>query len=109
VYFVTDGSPLPFREFLTALLETQGVPAPHRTLPGWALRGLATVAGFGWQVLPLPGEPPIDPAALRAIGEECTVRDDKARRELGYEGQVTREQGLAELRSDLDHVQERGR
>jgi len=37
---------------------------------------------------------------VRVVGETCTLRDDRARRELGYEGQVTRARGLAELRSE---------
>ena len=31
------------------------------------------------------------------IGEEVTVIDARARRELGYLGEVTREQGLREM------------
>ena len=33
-YFVTDGEPVVFREFVTAMLETQGVEPPDRSLPG---------------------------------------------------------------------------
>jgi nucleoside-diphosphate-sugar epimerase len=97
VYFITDGAPVPFREFATALLDTQGVAAPTGTIPRWVAYTLAAMAAAAWRVL--PGTPPIDPTAARVIGEPCTVRDDKARRELGYEGKVTRERGLAELRS----------
>jgi nucleoside-diphosphate-sugar epimerase len=96
-YFVTDGAPIAFRDFVTALLATQGVPAPTAELPRWAARLVAAVAGPAWRWLPLPGDPPITRAALRSVGETRTVQDDKARRELGYEGKVTREQGLAEL------------
>ena len=43
------------------------------------------------------------PAAARRtvalLGDECTVDDGKARRELGYEGRVSVEAGLADLRS----------
>jgi len=74
------------------------VPAPTGTVPRWLVRALAQAAGATWRVLPLRGEPPLDPVTLRVIGETCTVRDDKARRELGYEGKVSREQGLSELR-----------
>jgi nucleoside-diphosphate-sugar epimerase len=99
-YFVTDGPPVPFREFVTALLATQGVPAPTRSVPRWLARGLAGLAEAAWRVLPLPGAPPLDPVVLRVAGETCTVRDDKAREELGYEGKTRREHGLAELRSE---------
>jgi nucleoside-diphosphate-sugar epimerase len=96
-YFVTDGAPIAFRDFVTALLATQGVPAPTAELPRWVARLVAAVAGPAWRWLPLPGDPPITRAALRSVGETCTLDDDKARRELGYEGKVTRQQGLAEL------------
>ena len=98
-YFVTDGAPVPFRDFATALLATQGVPAPTGTVPGRVARAAAGGAGALWRTLPLPGRPPLDLTAVRVIGETCTLRDERARRELGYEGQVTRERGLAELRS----------
>jgi nucleoside-diphosphate-sugar epimerase len=98
-YFLTDGPPVSFREFVTELLDTQGVRAPTGTVPRWLARTLAQLATAAWRVLPLPGRPPLDPAGLRVAGETCTVRDDKARRELGYEGKVSREQGFAELRS----------
>jgi nucleoside-diphosphate-sugar epimerase len=99
-YFVTDGAPVRWRDFATALLATQGVPAPTGTVSGRMARAAAGGAGALWRALPLPGRPPIDLTAVRVTGETCTLRDDRARRELGYEGQVTREQGLAELRSE---------
>jgi nucleoside-diphosphate-sugar epimerase len=99
-YFVTDGRPLPFREFATGLLATQGVPAPTGTVSGRVARAAAGGTGVLWRALPLPGRPPLDLTAVRVVGETCTLRDDRARRELGYEGQVSREQGLAELRSE---------
>jgi nucleoside-diphosphate-sugar epimerase len=33
-YFVTDDSTTTYREFLTALLQTQGLAPPERSLPG---------------------------------------------------------------------------
>lgn len=99
-YFVTDGPPVVFREFAGALLATQGAPVPDGSVPGWAANALASVTGAGWRALSLSGEPPIDRATVRLLGETCTLRDDKARRELGYEGAVGRAGGLAELRSD---------
>jgi nucleoside-diphosphate-sugar epimerase len=98
-YFVTDGTPIPFRDFVAGLLASQGIPAPTREMPRWAAGVLATAAGTAWRWLPLSGRPPVTRAMLRCAGETCTVRDDKARRELGYEGKVTRQQGLEQLRA----------
>ena len=103
-YFVTDGSPVPFREFATELLATRGVEAPTASVPGRVARGFAGGAGALWRLLPLPGRPPIDLDQVRVVGETCTLRDTRARTELGYEGHVTREAGLAELRSEWSHA-----
>ncbi|MEA2756728.1 MAG: hypothetical protein QOJ54_3017 [Aliidongia sp.] len=98
VYFVTDGAPIPFRDMVEALLETQGIAAPKRSIP----HALATLVASGgeklWRVLGRTGEPDLSRAVLRLIGEEVTVNDALARRELGYLGSVTRAVGLAELR-----------
>lgn len=106
-YFVTDGAPVPFREFATALLATRGVAAPTGTVPGRVARGLAGGTSALWRVLPLPGRAPLDLDEIRVVGETCTLRDTRARRELGYEGRVTRAAGLAELaelRSERSHA-----
>jgi nucleoside-diphosphate-sugar epimerase len=101
-YFVSDGAPVEFRSFAAALLQTQGVPVPTGTVPRWLVRVIAQIAAMAWSMLPLRGSPPLDPVTLRVVGETCTVRDDKARRELGYEGKVSREEGLAELRAGTE-------
>lgn len=98
-YFVTDGAPISFRDFVTGLLDTQGVPPPAGEMPRWAARSVAALTGPAWHWLPLRGQPPVTRTMLRSAGETCTVRDDKARRELGYEGKVSRQQGLAEMRA----------
>ncbi len=62
-YFVTDGSPVVFREFVSALLATQGVQAPEGELPLWAgASGRARVSETAWRLLPLPRR-----AARRAL------------------------------------------
>ena len=60
-------------------------------------RAGAWLAELVWKTFRLSGEPPITRSAVRLIGEEVTVVDDKARRELGYTPIVTIEQGIAEL------------
>ena len=96
-YFVTDGEPVVFREFVSALLETQGVEPPTRTMPKW-LAGLVSAAGeAAWRMLPLKGGPPLPRFTYWVLTQECTIDISKARNELGYEPVRTREEGLAEL------------
>jgi nucleoside-diphosphate-sugar epimerase len=99
-YFVTDGEPVVFRDFVTALLETQGVEPPDRSIPAWSAAPLARVAEATWRLLPLSGTPPMTTFRSWLLTQECTIDISKARAELGYAPVVSREQGLAELSAD---------
>lgn len=105
-YFVTDGKPVVFREFVTALLETQGVEPPDRSLAAWSAAPLARICEAAWKLLPLPGAPPMTTFRAWILTQECTIDISKARRELGYEAIVSHEQGLAELRGESAPVSE---
>jgi nucleoside-diphosphate-sugar epimerase len=98
-YFVTDGDPVVFKEFVTELLATQGVEAPTRNAPEPVVHALAVAGETLWRALPLPGHPPVTRFAYWVSAHECTIRIDKARAQLGYEPVRTRAEGLAELRA----------
>jgi nucleoside-diphosphate-sugar epimerase len=98
-YFVTDGEPVVFREFVTALLVTQGVEPADRSLPAWTAAPLARVAEAAWKLLPLRGAPPMTTFRSWLLTQECTIDIAKARQELGYAPVVSHDQGLAELGS----------
>jgi nucleoside-diphosphate-sugar epimerase len=98
-YFVTDGEPAVFRDFVTALLDTQGVAAPDRSIPTWVAGPLAAACEGLWRLAPLPGQPPLTRFAYWLSSQECTIDIGKARRELGYRPVKGRAEGLAELRA----------
>src|SRR5208282_3999770 len=96
-YFVTDGEPVVFREFVTQLLATQGVEAPTRSIPSGLAGALATAGETAWRVLRRSGHPPLTRFAYWVSSQECTIRIDKAREQLGYSPLKTIAQGLGEL------------
>jgi nucleoside-diphosphate-sugar epimerase len=98
-YFVTDGEPVVFREFLGDLLATRGVTPPSRSLPAPLAGALARAGEAAWRLLPLPGRPPLTRFAFWVSSQECTIRIEKARRELGYSPTTTIAEGLAQLRA----------
>ena len=98
-YFVTDGSAVVFREFVGALLATQGVQPPEGTVPVQFARAAAAVGAAAWRLLPLRGDPTVARVAVWASGLECTIDDSKARDELGYRPVMTRDHGLTELQA----------
>jgi len=97
VYFVTDGEPVVFREFVSELLRTQDVEPPSRAVPAAVAGSLAVTTETVWRVLRLGGRPPLTRFAYWVSAQECTIRIDKARSELGYEPVKSRPEGLAEL------------
>ncbi len=99
VYFVTDGAPVVFREFVTSWLATQGVTPPDKTLSAGVAAAAAATAERSWRLLKRPGSPPITRLAVWVSSKECTLDISRAQRELGYQPVVTREQGLAALTS----------
>jgi nucleoside-diphosphate-sugar epimerase len=98
VYFVTDGAPVVFRDFVTRLLATQGVTPPDRSLPAPVARAVATVGETAWRLLPLPGRPPLTRLAVWLSALEATIDITRARTELGYAPVRTIDEGLEELR-----------
>ena len=98
-YFVTDGAPVELRDFVTQLLATRGVDPGGKSLPKGVVLVLARVSEWVWDTFGLKGEPPVTRMAVHLFGEPVTVNDAKARRELGYRGLITREQGLAGIKS----------
>jgi nucleoside-diphosphate-sugar epimerase len=96
-YFVTDGEPVVFRDFVKRLLATQGLDAPSGEVPLAAARAIAAVGEAAWRALPLPGAPPLTRMALWVASQECTLDISRARAELGYAPVRTIDDGLAEL------------
>jgi nucleoside-diphosphate-sugar epimerase len=99
-YFVTDGEPVVFRDFLGELIATQGLTPPTRSMPAGLARALATAGEGLWRALRLPGRPPLTRFAYWVLAQECTIKTDKARGELGYAPVKTIAEGLRELREE---------
>jgi nucleoside-diphosphate-sugar epimerase len=102
VYFITDGDPVVFREFITGLLATQGVVPPDDSLPAPFMRVAAAACERAWRVLGREGTPPITRIAYWVTGLETTIDITRARRELGYLPKRTIADGLAELRRAVE-------
>jgi nucleoside-diphosphate-sugar epimerase len=100
VYFVTDGEPVVFREFVSELIRTQGVEPPTRTLPLGVARVAAAGAEGAWKLLHRKERPPLTRFSVWVSALECTIDDSRARDELGYREVKTRQQGIEELRAD---------
>jgi nucleoside-diphosphate-sugar epimerase len=103
IYFVTDGPPLEFRTFLGSMLDTQGLRPSNRSIPAGVARTIAAATERIWTLLHRTSSPPVTRMAVKMMGEEVTIDDGKARRELGYSAQVTFDEGIREMRDRAPH------
>ena len=97
IYFVTDGEPVEFRRFVSALLHTQGLEPSDSSVPRWLAESMAWTGEWIWRIFRLRGAPPLTRALVHTLADEITINDAKARRELGYVGAVSRDDGLAAM------------
>lgn len=100
IYFLGDDEPVKFRDFVTALLATQGVEAPEKSVPRALLR---IIAGLGDRLHKLSGGKITAPLTLQSYATSAvtiTLNIGKARRELGYAPIISREAGLAQMAAD---------
>jgi len=97
VYFVSDGEPVQFRAFVSAMLESQGIVPPTKTVPRAMIRAIAEI---GEHLCALSGgriEPPLTRQAFAASAIENTLNITKAERDLAYSPIMSRQEGLDEL------------
>lgn len=99
-YFVLDDGRRSVRQFLGELVEAgAGITLGNRNLPSWLARPLAVVVEGLWRLLRVKSPPPMSRFAIDMMSSVVTLRDARARTELGYRPIVTVEQGMAELRA----------
>jgi len=99
-YFVVDDGTTTLREFLTALLATQGVTPPDASTSASTAQFLSAVIEAIWRLFGIRSDPPLTRFAAAMMSHDCTVSSDKAMRELGFEPVITRQQGLDGLRNE---------
>ncbi|MEE9330448.1 MAG: NAD-dependent epimerase/dehydratase family protein [Parvularculaceae bacterium] len=99
VYFVTDGEPVIFREFICALLNTQNVEPPTKQVPRWLVAMVARIGDGVSRLTKGKISGPMSYQEYATLGVEVTLNIDKARSDLGYEPVISIQQGLKELRT----------
>jgi nucleoside-diphosphate-sugar epimerase len=107
VYFISQGEPVPAWDMIDAILKAAGRGpvrgrVPHRL--AWAM-GLVFEKLYAW--LNLAGEPPMTRFVADALAKAHWFDIGAARRDLGYQPNVTTAEGLRRLEAWL-HRQEGG-
>jgi nucleoside-diphosphate-sugar epimerase len=98
IYYVTDGTPMPIRDFLTPLLATRGVDlSTSRSVPLAVAAPLAAVMDAAARLLRRKSAPPLTNWLVSFAGRDRSYDITAARTDLGYSPDVTPEKGLAQM------------
>jgi nucleoside-diphosphate-sugar epimerase len=108
-YFVTDGTPCSFPQFVQWTCEAAGVAIPRLRVPHPVMSAIASLAEslpdsvLGW----LPsGLSEFSPFAVDYMSHHHWFQIDRARRDLGYEPRLTTREGI---RCSVDEIEGRSR
>jgi nucleoside-diphosphate-sugar epimerase len=99
VYFLSDDAPVPFREFVSRMLETQNIRPPAKSVSRTLLRTIAVVGDILGKLSRRRIIAPLTLQSFSTSAVEITLSISKARKELGYHPVISHEQGLAEMRA----------
>lgn len=97
VYFLSDGEPVEFREFITSLLTSQQATVPTREVPRWLVVALVRMGEVLSRFTKGAISGPMSWQEYAVLGVEVTLNINKAHTELGYSPTLSRKAGLAEL------------
>lgn len=99
VYFIADDAPVPFREFVSRLLDTQGIAAPNKTVPGWLVKVIASIGDVLANISGGRLHLPVSRQDLATMAVEVTLDISKARHDLGYVPVIGMDEGMKELKA----------
>jgi nucleoside-diphosphate-sugar epimerase len=90
-YILSGPAPVTFQEYFGQFTEMVGEGEP-KSMPGWLMRSLAALMEWG---APLTGQEPIlTQEEIRYLQRQSEYRHEKARKELGFEPEVSLEEGM---------------
>ncbi len=97
-YFITDDEVLTVRSLVDQMLASTGRKASNKNL-GY---GFARFAAWGiegvWKTLGIKKQPPVTRFSVAIIACNCTIRIDKAKKELGYQPEFSIARGMKKLK-----------
>lgn len=97
-YFISNGEPLPLWEMVDRILAAGGLPPVEKSIPPWLAYAAGALCERLWGLFGLTGEPPMTRFVARELATAHWFDISAARRDLGYEPQVSVAEGLERLR-----------
>ena len=100
IYYITDATPMPIRDFMTPLLATQGVDVSQaRSVPRGVAAPFAAALDASYRMLRRPKPPMLTNWLVTFLGHDRSYDITAARRDLDYTPHVDLEHVLTEMTS----------
>jgi nucleoside-diphosphate-sugar epimerase len=96
-FFISDGPPVPFRQWMSRRLLAGHYKVPTLSIPRFLAWPLARFTENGWNYLPLRGEPPLIREMVHLMAHPFSVSITKAQEQLAYEPLYGMEEGMLEI------------
>jgi nucleoside-diphosphate-sugar epimerase len=96
-YFILDDGIRPMRDMLIGMAASQGVTLPEKSVPAWLADALGATMEALWTIFPLKGEPALTRFSAMILSRNAVLKDDKARRDMGYAPVISVEDGFKQL------------
>jgi nucleoside-diphosphate-sugar epimerase len=104
-YFISNGEPVPLWEMINRILAAADLPPVERSIPSWLASAAGALYELLWGLLHMAGEPPMTRFVARELATAHWFDISAARRDLGYEPQVSMDEGFRRLREWLSATQ----
>ncbi|MCM2265705.1 MAG: NAD-dependent epimerase/dehydratase family protein [Desulfuromonadales bacterium] len=102
-YFISNGEPLPLWEMVNRILAAADLPPVTRTISPQLAVALGGICEGLWSLLRLNGEPPMTRFVAHELASAHWFDISAARRDFGYQPEVSIDDGLLRLRHWLQH------
>ena len=96
-YFISQGEPVNCWEWVNRLLAVAGLPPVKKTISRSAAKWFGRVCEATYRTLHLSGEPPMTRFLADQLSTSHYFNISRARNELGYEPEISIEEGLRRL------------
>ncbi len=97
-YFISNGEPLPLWEMVNRILAAASLPPVSRSISPWTAYSVGALCEKVWKLFRLRGEPPMTRFVAREMATSHWFDLTAARRDLGYQPEVTIDEGLKRLK-----------
>ena len=104
VYFISQGAPIRLWEMVDRILAAGNKPPVRKTISAKAAYRLGAVMEWIYRGARLQGEPPMTRFMARELATSHWFNIEAAKKDLGYQPQMTLEEGLKQLAESLKRL-----